>query len=310
MSFLSNVFKFEKNNASYMLDGIKEDPERIFLGAADPLSSKFWGKVLGKDYEPLVDQWGGASEGSYKDAEEKGIDTKDGGFMHKVARTIASYFALQAAGNAMGGGAGAADAGTGGAEAVGGVPGAGEAGAASTGASGGAASVSGSEAANSTVNGGKAASNATEGGIDLSAGGGAESTGGVHTSVSAPKPKPGFISQAADWYKSLPKAAQYGIVQAGAGAVQAAMAPSPEEEAEAAAKAQRDTIAERVRRANENTKVGGINVGTPSGQPLRDSSGNLVYPVSRTGYVRDGEGNLIPQNIQPRGLIEDAMTPR
>lgn len=108
MSFLGNVFDFEAFNLKDMWGKLKDDPERIFLGAADPLSSKFWGEVTGKDYEPLVDQMGGAYGGDwisafgngqdggvYGRAKEAGIDTKAGGYMHDAAHVLSAIFGGQ-----------------------------------------------------------------------------------------------------------------------------------------------------------------------------------------------------------------------
>lgn len=103
MSWLGDVFNFEQFNAKEMLNKIGKDPERIFIGAADPFASKVWGKILNKDYEPVVDQWGGASADTYDKARAQGINTGPGATMHGVARTIAGMYAGGAASNAMGG---------------------------------------------------------------------------------------------------------------------------------------------------------------------------------------------------------------
>ena len=63
MSFLKDVLSFEKFNLGDMWDKVKHDPGRLFLGALDPASTSLWNKVLGKDWEPLVDQFGGAYGG-------------------------------------------------------------------------------------------------------------------------------------------------------------------------------------------------------------------------------------------------------
>lgn len=93
MSFISDVFDFERSALKDHLGKIKEDPERLLIGAGDPASSKLWGKVLNKDYEPLVDQWGGAPQDAYVNAEKRGIDTTAGAAMHQVAKSIASNYA-------------------------------------------------------------------------------------------------------------------------------------------------------------------------------------------------------------------------
>lgn len=105
MSFLSDVFGFEKENLSDIWRKVKKNPERLLIGAADPWSSKLWSKITGKDYEPLVDQMGGAygghtisafgntDGGAYARAEAKGIDTKAGATMQDVAHVIAAMYA-------------------------------------------------------------------------------------------------------------------------------------------------------------------------------------------------------------------------
>lgn len=110
MSFFGDVVDFESFNLGEMWNKIRKDPERIFIGAADPFSSSVWGSVLGKDYEPIVDQYGGASSDTYDKAQEQGINTGPGATMHGIARTIASFYggqgAMKGMGNAFGGSAG------------------------------------------------------------------------------------------------------------------------------------------------------------------------------------------------------------
>lgn len=110
----SDVTAFEKSNFSDMFKKLKNDPSQLLIGAGDPFSAKAWGKVTGKEYDPYVNQWGGATEQSYQRAEDKGIDTSNARGAHQVAQAIASYYgtaglgsALGAAGNAAGIGAGA-----------------------------------------------------------------------------------------------------------------------------------------------------------------------------------------------------------
>ena len=51
-----------------------------------------WGKILGKDYDPLVGQMGKPTSATYKGAEKAGIDTGPGKTMHDIAQTIASMY--------------------------------------------------------------------------------------------------------------------------------------------------------------------------------------------------------------------------
>lgn len=93
MGWLSDNFDFEKFNAKHMFGQLRDDPERLFLGAADPFSSKMWGKILGKDYDPIVDQMGGATEGAYDAAEREGIDTGAAKNTHDIAHVVSALFA-------------------------------------------------------------------------------------------------------------------------------------------------------------------------------------------------------------------------
>lgn len=102
MKFLGDVFEFERHKLKNMGKKVKENPEQLLIGAGDPFSAKVWGKVLNKDYEPLVDQWGGATKDDYKSAEAAGIDTKAGKGMHSVARAIASIYAGNYAADSFG----------------------------------------------------------------------------------------------------------------------------------------------------------------------------------------------------------------
>lgn len=104
MGWLEDIFEFEKENLKYMWDGIKDDPERLLIGAIEPFSTELWNTVLDKDYEPLVDQMGGAYGGDwisvadpdggvYGIAKDKGIDTEAGGGMHDIAHVVAAAIA-------------------------------------------------------------------------------------------------------------------------------------------------------------------------------------------------------------------------
>lgn len=134
---VGDIFKFEKFNLGRMWDQVKEDPERLLYGSADPFSTKVWNGVLGTDDKPIVDQWGGAAPQRYQEAEDAGIDTTSGHNMHRVARLVAALYAGGAAGNAMGGAGGAGEASAGVAETGGGAAGA-AGGSASSGSAGGA----------------------------------------------------------------------------------------------------------------------------------------------------------------------------
>lgn len=104
MSFFGDVVKFEKFNLHDMAQKLKKDPLRAAVGALDPLSTGVWNKITGKNWEPLVDQFGGAyggqpitigdtGQGVYGRAQQAGIPTQAGSTMHDIAHAITALFA-------------------------------------------------------------------------------------------------------------------------------------------------------------------------------------------------------------------------
>jgi len=110
MASLGDIFDFEKFNLKDMWGKIKDNPERLLLGAGDPFSSKLWGGITGKDYEPIVNEFGGPSGGAFDRAKASGIDTGLSRGSHDVAKVIAGMFAGNAGMNALTGAAPAAAA--------------------------------------------------------------------------------------------------------------------------------------------------------------------------------------------------------
>lgn len=110
MSWLGNLGNFELFNAKGMLNQVKDNPARLLYGSADPFSTKVWNKILGTNDKPLIDQWGGAADHRYQEAEDAGIDTSAGRAGHNVAKTIASFYAggygADKAGGLLGSGSG------------------------------------------------------------------------------------------------------------------------------------------------------------------------------------------------------------
>ena len=93
MSFAGDVLGFEKFNLGNTWRKIKENPWRALVGSTTGAGTKLWNKVLNRDDEPLVDDWGGAPKDSYQKAEAAGINTGPGSKMHQVARLISAYYA-------------------------------------------------------------------------------------------------------------------------------------------------------------------------------------------------------------------------
>ena len=130
------ILDFEMFNAGHMAQQAIKNPDQMLLGAADPFGAKVWGGITGRNYEPIVNQWGGASDGAYKAAEARGIETGAAKGAHQVAQSIAGIFAGGALGGAMGAGGSAASGGTAATGAGAASAGAGSTGAAASGGSG------------------------------------------------------------------------------------------------------------------------------------------------------------------------------
>lgn len=177
MSFFGDVADFESFNFGKMFQDLGENPERALYGSADPFSTSMWNGILGTDNKPLVDQWGGAAPQRYQEAQDAGINTGPGASMHGVARTIASFYAGGAAGNALGG---ASTAGSTGAAGMGGGTG--------ITAGGSTAGISGSSAGSLGSMGGGT-------GVGYGAGGAGSSAGLFGGTGSATAQSPGLLAQ-------------------------------------------------------------------------------------------------------------------
>jgi hypothetical protein len=125
MSGLGDIFNFEKFQLKDWWRKAKDNPEQLLIGAGTPIGAKAWSKVTGKDYEPFVDQMGGAygghavsafgqdDGGVYKRAREAGIDTKRGGQAHDLAHVVSAFYGGQGLMGLGGGGAPAGGSGSG-----------------------------------------------------------------------------------------------------------------------------------------------------------------------------------------------------
>lgn len=108
-TFLGQILGFQSNLGGNIVEALKNDPERIFLGINTPLESAVWGTALGKDYDPTVNMFGGATNKDAKTAAEKGIDPQSGMFMHQLAQMFAGGVAGSAGYGAATAGANAAN---------------------------------------------------------------------------------------------------------------------------------------------------------------------------------------------------------
>lgn len=100
------AFQAPFEHFSDVLSSWGHDPERAFLGINNPLESKAWGTLLGKEYTPNMNTYGGMTEAQQAAASANGIDMGLASPLYKTADTIAGYFGGNAIGGAFGGGAG------------------------------------------------------------------------------------------------------------------------------------------------------------------------------------------------------------
>lgn len=89
---VKKVVDFEDFNLKDIARKLKEDPKRLLLGV-DKGSTKVWNKALGRDDEPIVNEWGGPTPEAYQRAIEAGIDVGPGAGMHQIAQLVAGTIA-------------------------------------------------------------------------------------------------------------------------------------------------------------------------------------------------------------------------
>lgn len=103
---LGDLFDFAKHHVGDAWSQMKDDPERMLLGAATPAGSKLWGGILGKDWEPMVNEFGGATPEQFDSADAEGINTGPSRVLGGIADTIAGFYGGQGVaaglGNAFG----------------------------------------------------------------------------------------------------------------------------------------------------------------------------------------------------------------
>jgi hypothetical protein len=112
---------FEKFHFKSIWKDLMRNPGRILYGSFDPLSTKMWNEALGTDYDPIINQMGGATSQRFVDYVEAGGDPKlaeKAARNHQIAATVASIYAGGALAGVAGVGGGAA-AGTAGGTAAG-----------------------------------------------------------------------------------------------------------------------------------------------------------------------------------------------
>jgi hypothetical protein len=107
MGWLNDALKFEFGRGKEIFSELKSHPQRLFMGALDPLGTKIYNTVWGSHFEPLGDQLGGPTETQYANAEDRGLNTGPARTMNGIAHVVAALYGGNALGAAAGGGAGA-----------------------------------------------------------------------------------------------------------------------------------------------------------------------------------------------------------
>lgn len=112
---------FDQYNFKQLGKELWKKPGRALVGSIDPLSTKMWNEISGRDDDPLVNQLGGPPKHRYQEFVDQGGDpgvANRAATAHQIAATIASIYAGGAlgalapgAGAAAGAGAGAGAAG-------------------------------------------------------------------------------------------------------------------------------------------------------------------------------------------------------
>jgi hypothetical protein len=104
MGDLGKMLDFDLFTGKDIFNKIFDDPKRLLLGV-DPLSTKMWNGILGRDDEPIVDQLGGPygghtisafgknEGGTYGRAREAGLDTGPSETGHDIAHVISAMYA-------------------------------------------------------------------------------------------------------------------------------------------------------------------------------------------------------------------------
>ena len=111
MSWLSDVWDFEKFQLKQWKNQIKENPEQLLIGAADPFGAELWSGITGKDYTPMVNEFGGPTEDTFTKAQEGGHYNDVSRNSHDAAKMVAAMYAGNGIANIGGGSAAGGQAG-------------------------------------------------------------------------------------------------------------------------------------------------------------------------------------------------------
>lgn len=92
MSWIGSLLGNEVSHIGNLFhDFNAKNAEQLLLGAADPLSSKIWGKVTGQKFTPMVGQLGGETQAQFDESARQGVNVGPAETMGAIANSIAGY---------------------------------------------------------------------------------------------------------------------------------------------------------------------------------------------------------------------------
>lgn len=96
---LKKALKFEAFNVKGIIKKIAKNPQRLLVGAVDPIGTKIANGILGTKWKPAVNQLGGATKETFDAAKAKGMDIGLAKSLHQVASVVAGFYGGAALGN-------------------------------------------------------------------------------------------------------------------------------------------------------------------------------------------------------------------
>lgn len=89
MSFFDSLVETPIYQAQSMANQWTKNPEQALLGINTPFETGVWNKVLGTNYSPTVNMFGGPSEQTYANAQREGVDLSAGRVADSVVPMVA-----------------------------------------------------------------------------------------------------------------------------------------------------------------------------------------------------------------------------
>lgn len=89
---IKKALKFEVFNVKGIIKKIAKNPQRLLVGAVDPLGTKIANTMFGTKWKPAVNQLGGATADTFNEAKAKGMDVGLAKSLHQVASVVAGFY--------------------------------------------------------------------------------------------------------------------------------------------------------------------------------------------------------------------------